>query len=78
MAAGLILECLREAQASSTGPRDRAWAGRHACGFGLSAPLFFSSFFPLPLEAIVIYIFTYIYIYIYIYKDIRKLVPLHP
>jgi hypothetical protein len=74
MAAGLILECLREAQASSTGPRDRAWAGRHACGFGLSAPLFFSSFFPLPLEAIVIYIFTYIYIY----KDIRKLVPLHP
>jgi hypothetical protein len=76
MAAGLILECLREAQASSTGPRDRACAGRHACGFGLSAPLFFSSFFPLPLEAIVIYIFTYIYIYIY--KDIRKLVPLHP
>jgi hypothetical protein len=59
--AGLILEHLREAQASDTGSLDCAH------GFGLSAPAFFHSFFPLPLGMTVIYIFTHTQTHTYIY-----------
>jgi hypothetical protein len=67
MVAGLILECLQEAQTSSASPWDRAWADHHGPGFGLSASSFFHSLFLLPLRMIVIYILIYIYIFIYLF-----------